>query len=245
MTSIPPEARTQFRDLNKDGNNTLNVKNDTISKDIAFEFFIPEDTDIDLETFYNYNADKFGGEVTKDIEELRNDIRKKYEGIKDKEKPQMGLSNQTNTQPQKAEDEDKFYHKPTENTYIELLGQKILYKDGKYQIVNRPDVEPNPNIFGITHIIKLEKSEKTTTTFKQAMENAQNNEEKRNAIDNMIEDLLSWHSSFDEDFIKCNYRPGKRGNFRFAGYDIYYTIGEDYKPIINKEALYQKANCAE
>ena len=95
-------------------------------------------------------------------------------------------------------------------------------------------------------VIIAEKKEKTASNFKTQMANVKTNEEKRAAIDTLLEDLSSWYSPFQPGFLKDNYGPGEKPEVEhFAGLRISFTVSEDYRPIFNKAALYRQANCAE
>lgn len=161
--------------------------------------------------------------------------------LKDKAKPPMGID-ESIKEPTLADENDDFHTNPKENTYIMERGYKILYKDGKYSMPDRADLGSNPNIYHFLVIIASEHRDKTTTTYKSAMQNATTNQEKRNAIDALVEDLRFWHNNFSEDYLKANYKPGA---FKIAGLTIKYSVSEEYTPIVDKEFLYKQAGCFE
>lgn len=163
--------------------------------------------------------------------------------LKGKTKPSFELT-EPNKEPTLAKDEDAFYTKPSENTFVMFNGHKILYKDGQYSVPDRNDIEPNKSIYAIRSVIINEKNEKARSQYESAMQQATSNEEKRVAVDNLIKDISSWHESFSYDVIKNNYMPGETAKtVNYAGLNIRFTVSEDFKPIIDMEDLYRQANC--
>lgn len=246
MVEINSNARIDFNMLDADKNGFLNLEKDRISQQDGAKFFIPIDGNIDPETFYLYNADKYEGEISEEILAKREAIHKAYEEIKDKQKPTMGLQEPEAQDVTLANNEVDFWsNKATENTYIIFLGCKILYKNGYYTTPDRPDIKPAKNIYEVSSILTQEKREKTVNDFKTKMENAKTNEEKRAIADILLEDLSSWHSELSPSYLEGNYYPDSKGQVMFAGFTIVFTVSEDFHPIFNKEILYKQLNCAE
>lgn len=242
MVSINSTPLQDFSRFDKDKDGLLNKEKDKIEIQFCQEYFIADNGDIDYSTFYQLNADKYGEKVQEEYLEKREEIHQKYQELNNKAKPTMGITNSPTSDTIEA-DIDTFFQKPENNTHINYIGYKIVYKDEAYSVEGRNDIPPNKNIYGITYQIKAEKREKTETDFKNSFENATTPEEKRKAIDNMLEDLLTWHNTLQPESLKANYSVGTELHLNFCGYNIRFTIGEDYKPIINKENLYQKAGC--
>lgn len=215
MNQIPPNILTKvqsdFDRLNKDGNNVLNIENDKISKADGEKFFIDLNKDIDIETFYQYNADKYGESLTDAYFIKREQIKQAYNEIKGKEKPSLELqasSSETRIDSSDKAMVEKFYSNPQEGMVYNYKGYDIVYKDGKYSCPKKSYIEPAKFIQGITFHLNQEITEELYNRANSLFGSAQTKEEKDSIVKEFVYNLLKTDGQFDYDYLIANNNPG-------------------------------------
>lgn len=215
MSIIPDKlfikVQQDFKALDKDGNNVLNAKKDNISIDNGAKFFIDLNQDVDIETFYQYNADKYGEDITDAFEAKREEVSKSYANLKNKEKPSIELMNNSEylVDPTNKEMVEKFYRQPEEGMVYNFKGVDIKYQNGKYFCPGR-DYEPCKIIQGIIFYLKKDLSDNLLEESNTDFDNAKSQEEKDAAVKNYINGLFKIDGKFDYDFLIANNYPGTK-----------------------------------
>ena len=210
MSIIPDKllikVQHDFKTLDKDGNNVLNVKKDGISTENGANYFIDLNQDIDIETFYQYNADKYGEDLTDAFEAKREEVRRAYAELKTKEKP--SLEPEYRIDPSDKTSVDNFYRNPKDGMIYNFKGTDIKYENGQYSCPGT-DYEPAKNIYGMTFQIIQDIRSKFYDEYNSKFDKAET-EKKGEVVDNYVKGLLNFDGRFNFDYLAANYNTGTK-----------------------------------
>ena len=241
MSIIPDRllvnVQADFSRLNADGNSVLNKEFDKISDADGAKFFIALNQDIDIETFYNYNADKYGGDLTDEYLAKRDEVTRSYNEIKNKEKQSLELqfAPEKRIDPSNTEAVNKFYRNPEEGMVYTYKGYDIKYTGGKYHCSGK-DYEPSKQIQGITYYLNQDIIKDFYSKYNNELENTKSETEIDSVISKFVEELFKIDGRLDYDYLAANEVKGSKFSCRRRLGDfvvkINYELG-DNKVILN------------
>ena len=242
---IIAKVQDDFNRLNKDGDKVLNTEKDNIQLSESADFFIAFGKDVDLETFYQYNADKYGEKISEEFNQKREEISKYYKDLSQKKKP--SLEAEYRIDPSDKAAVNNFYRNPKEGMIYNYKGIDIKYENGQYCCPEK-DYEPSKNIYGVTFQIKQDLYNNFYDKYNSEFDNAKEGEEKDKVIAEFIKGLFDFDGRFDFDNFAANYNTGtKLSQTVIIGTEnnknrvrINFTIGE--KEIIVNNYEYKPAS---